>query len=92
MPDMPTVAEAGVPGYAAGTWYGVLAPAGTPQEIVARLNAEFNALLQLPEVREALAKQGLAAVVDRPERLGGLLGQELERWSRVVAQARITGE
>ena len=91
-PDVPTMKELGHPTLVVDTWYGVLAPAGTPQEIVARLNAEFNALLQLAEVREALAKQGLAAVVDRPERLGGLLGQELERWSRVVAQARITGE
>lgn len=91
-PDVPTMKELGHPSLVVDTWYGIYAPAGTAPEIVARLNAEFNALLQLADIREALARQGLAAVTERPERLGDLLGQELERWSRVVANARITGE
>ena len=91
-PDVPTMKELGHPKLVVDTWYGVYAPAGTPPEVVARLNAEFNALLRLPDVRDALARQGLAAVVDRPERLGELVGEELERWSRVVASAHITGE
>ena len=91
-PDVPTMRELGHPKLVVDTWYGIYAPAGTPGAVVARLNAEFNALLQLPEIREALARQGLAAVADRPERLSELVGQELERWSRVVANARITGE
>ena len=91
-PDVPTMRELGHPKLVVDTWYGIYAPAGTPGDVVARLNAEFNALLQLPEIREALARQGLAAVADRPERLSELVGQELERWSRVVANARITGE
>jgi tripartite-type tricarboxylate transporter receptor subunit TctC len=68
------------------------APAGTPAEVVARLNREVNAILQLPDIREALAKQGLTAVVDRPERLSELVDAELARWNRVVAEAKIQGE
>jgi tripartite-type tricarboxylate transporter receptor subunit TctC len=91
-PDVPTMKELGYPKLVVDTWYGVYAPAGTPSEIVARLNGEFNAALQSPEIRDALAKQGLAAVADRPERLSELVGAELERWSRVVANAHIAGE
>jgi tripartite-type tricarboxylate transporter receptor subunit TctC len=91
-PDVPTMKELGHPSLVVDTWYGIYAPAGTPPEVVARLNTEFNALLQQTEIREAFAKQGLAAVADRPERLSDLVGQELERWGRVVATARITGE
>ncbi|HEX7605469.1 MAG TPA: tripartite tricarboxylate transporter substrate binding protein [Usitatibacter sp.] len=91
-PEVPTMRELGHPSLVVDTWYGIYAPAGTAPEIVARLNSEINALLQLPDLRDAFAKQGLAAVVDRPERLGELLGLELERWHRVVANAHITGE
>ncbi len=91
-PDVPTMKELGHPKLVVDTWYGIFAPAGTPAEIVSRLNEEINALLQLPELRDAFAKQGLVAVADRPERLGELVAQELERWNRVVANARITGE
>ena len=91
-PEVPTMRELGHPSLVVDTWYGIYAPAGTAPEIVARLNSEINALLQLPEIRDAFAKQGLVAVVDRPERLGELLGLELERWHRVVANAHITGE
>ena len=58
-------------------------------EIVERLNSDFNALLQLPDIREAFSKQGLNAVVDRPERLGELLDAELARWTNVVSAAAI---
>jgi tripartite-type tricarboxylate transporter receptor subunit TctC len=91
-PDVPTMKELGHPGLVVDTWYGIFAPAGTPPEVVARINSECNAILQLPDIRDALAKQGLAAVADRPERLGELVGQELQRWSRVVANAHISGE
>ncbi|MGZ5060887.1 MAG: tripartite tricarboxylate transporter substrate binding protein [Usitatibacter sp.] len=91
-PDVPTMKELGQPGLVVDTWYGIFAPAATPPENVARLNAEIDSLLQLPEIREALAKQGLTAVADKPERLGELVAQELDRWQRVVAAARITGE
>lgn len=84
--------ELGHPALVVDTWYGLFAPAGTPAEVVSRLNEEVNALLQLPEIRGALARQGLVAVIDKPARLGTLLAQELSRWSRVVASANIKGE
>lgn len=91
-PDVPTMRELGHPQLVIETWYGLFAPAGTPAEIVARLNTDVNAILQLPEIREALAKQGLAAVVDRPERLGRLVDSELSRWRRVAALAKVKAE
>ena len=86
-PDVPTMKELGHPGLVVDTWYGIFAPAGTPRDAVARLNKEVNALLQQPELRDALAKQGLTPVADRPERLGELVAQEVARWNRVVASA-----
>jgi tripartite-type tricarboxylate transporter receptor subunit TctC len=91
-PDVPTMKELGHPDLVVDTWYGVFAPAGTPPEIVARMNSEMNALLKLPETAEALGKQGLVPVADKPERLGALLEAELARWARVVASAHIRGD
>jgi tripartite-type tricarboxylate transporter receptor subunit TctC len=91
-PDVPTMKELGHPKLVVDTWYGVFAPAGTPPEVVVRLNAELNALLRLPETGEAFAKQGLVAVADKPERLGALLDAELARWNQVVSSARIQGD
>jgi tripartite-type tricarboxylate transporter receptor subunit TctC len=88
-PDVPTMKELGHPKLVVDTWYGIYAPAGTPHEAIALLNREVNALLQLPEIREAMAKQGLTAVADRPERLGELVAGEIARWTRVVAAAGI---
>jgi tripartite-type tricarboxylate transporter receptor subunit TctC len=88
-PDVPTMKELGHPALVVDTWYGIFAPAGTPHEIVARLNAEVNGLLQLPEIRDAFAKQGMTPVVDRPERLGELVDKEISRWTRVVTTAKI---
>jgi tripartite-type tricarboxylate transporter receptor subunit TctC len=86
-PNVPTMKELGHSGLVVDTWYGIFAPAGTPRDAVARLNKEVNALLQQPELRDALAKQGLTPVADRPERLGELVAQEIARWNRVVASA-----
>ena len=91
-PDVPTMKELGHPDLVVDTWYGVFAPAGTPPDVVARLNTAVNEALQAPDVREAMAKQGLTPVTDKPERLGTLLAQELARWNRVVANAKITGD
>lgn len=87
--DVPTMKELGMPRLVVDTWYGIYAPAGTPAEVVSRLNEELNALLQLAEIREAFARQGLVAVVDRPERLGELVDSELARWTSVVSAAAI---
>ena len=91
-PDVPTMKELGHPKLVVDTWYGIYAPAGTPHEAVALLNREVNALLQLPETRDAMAKQGLTPVTDRPERLGELVAEEIARWTRVVASAGIRSE
>jgi tripartite-type tricarboxylate transporter receptor subunit TctC len=86
-PDVPTMKELGMPRLVVDTWYGLYAPAGTPHDVVAKLNAEVNALLQTAEIRDAFAKQGLNAVADRPERLAELVDSELARWSRVVSSS-----
>jgi len=87
--DVPTLRELGFPDLEVETWYGLLAPAGTPAGVVARLNTEVNALLGEPDLRELLAKQGMSAAGGPPERLGDLVKRELARWSRVVAAAGI---
>jgi tripartite-type tricarboxylate transporter receptor subunit TctC len=91
-PEVPTMKELGHPGFVVDTWYGLFAPAGTPAETIARLNAAVNESLQAPDVREQMAKQGLSVVNDKPERLGELVAAELPRWQRVVAGARIQGD
>ena len=88
-PDVPTMKELGHPALVVDTWYGIYAPAATAPEIVAKLNSEINALLREADIREAFAKQGMTPVVDRPQRLGELVEQELARWNRVVASSGI---
>jgi tripartite-type tricarboxylate transporter receptor subunit TctC len=91
-PDVPTMKELGHPSLVVDTWYGIFAPAATPAEIVSLMNREVNALLELPEIRDAMAKQGLTVVVDKPERLGELVEREVARWNRVVASAGIQAD
>jgi tripartite-type tricarboxylate transporter receptor subunit TctC len=91
-PAVPTFAEAGFPNFHVDVWYGLLAPAGTPAEVIARLNAEVNTMLVQPETRETLAKQGLTPVGGPPARLADTIRQELERWPRVVAAAGIKSD
>lgn len=92
LPDLPTVSESGVPGYAAGTWYGVFAPAGTPGAIVARLSEEVRRALALPEVRAALVAQGVEAAGNSPEQYAAFLREEYAKWGRVIAEAGIRAE
>jgi tripartite-type tricarboxylate transporter receptor subunit TctC len=88
-PDVPTLKEQGLPQLEIETWAGSLAPAATPAPIIARLNSDLNTLLQQPEIREQLARQGMNPAGGAPERFGGLVRSELARWSRVVAAAKI---
>jgi len=88
LPDLPTVAEAGVPGYEAGLWYGFVGPARIPPDIVRRLS-EIVSVLKSPEVRERLASQGVEATPTTPEEFGRLLVSDLERWAKVVQRAGI---
>lgn len=91
-PAVPTLKELGLPDVEVETWYGVFAPAGTPAAVVQQLNAEFNALLAQPDIRELLARQGMVAAGGTPERFGDLVKRELARWSRVVAAAGIRAD
>ncbi|MBI4190371.1 MAG: tripartite tricarboxylate transporter substrate binding protein [Betaproteobacteria bacterium] len=84
LPDLPTVAEAGVPGYDYNTWVGVLTPAGTPKFIVARLHGELTRILQLPEVKEQLAAIDFEPVGNTPEEFGTSIKTQVVKWAKVV--------
>jgi len=90
--DLATVAEAGVPGYEASLWYGFAGPARIPAEIVQRLNAAIVAVLQLPDVRERLASQGVDPQHNTPEEFAKLLIADVERWAKVLQRAGIQPE
>jgi tripartite-type tricarboxylate transporter receptor subunit TctC len=89
MPDLPTIAESGLPGYEASSWYGVLAPAGTPREIVARLNAELVKALEHPEVRTSLLAEGAEPIGGTPERFASHIRSEKERLGKLIREAKI---
>jgi tripartite-type tricarboxylate transporter receptor subunit TctC len=91
-PDVPTMKEQGLPNLVVETWYGLFAPAGTPPAIVAQLNADLNALLQQPDIRDTLARQDLNPVGGSPERFGDMVKRDLARWSRVVTAAKIKAD
>ena len=84
LPNVPTVSEAGVPGYEAVIWLGVMAPAGTPRPIVDRLNTEIRRIVTSPEIKAAWDKQGAAALVMSPEEFDKNLRADIEKWSRIV--------
>jgi len=92
LPELPTVAESGVPGYEAGLWYGFVGPAHIPREIVERLNAELVAALAAPDIREKLAAQGVDARSSTPDEFARLLAADIERWAAVVKRAGVTVE
>jgi tripartite-type tricarboxylate transporter receptor subunit TctC len=91
-PDVPTMREQGLRELEVETWYGILAPAGTPGAAVAKLNAEVNAILRESEMRELLARQGLAPAGGPPERLGERIRDEIARWTRVVRESHIKAD
>jgi tripartite-type tricarboxylate transporter receptor subunit TctC len=91
-PNVPTIKEQGLANLVVETWYGVLAPAATPSTAIAKINLELHSLLQLPDIREQLAKQGMNAAGGPPERLGTLVKSELTRWARVVSAAKIKAD
>ena len=88
LPNLPTVAELGVPNYEATAWFAFFAPAGTPTEIVAKLNAEMGKALNMPEVREKLSAQGTAQIIGgTPERLAGQVKSEIAKWAKIVKES-----
>lgn len=92
LPELPTVAESGLPGFEAVSWYALMAPAGTPKEIVARLQSEIARILQLPEMKEKLAAQGGEGVGNTTEQLTVLLRKESERYADIIKRANIKAE
>ena len=86
-PGVQTAAESGMPGFEVDTWYGVLAPAGTPREIVTRLNAEFTRMMQAGEMRERLMALGVQPLSSTPERFGEFLKAEVAKWGAVVKES-----
>jgi len=89
LPDVPTIAEAGVPGYEATIWLGLMAPAGTPKPIVDKLNAEVGKILRRPEVKEAWAKQGAEPLVMTPDEFDKYLRTDIDKWAKVIHTAGI---
>ena len=91
-PEVPTIAESAVPGYDYASWIGLLAPAKTPQPIIARLNAEAVKALQTPEIKAILAVEGSEPVGNSPEQFAAILKTEVARWARVVKAAGIKAD
>lgn len=89
MPDVPTIADSGLPGYEALQWYGMLMPAGAPRVIIDRLQQEIAAILQLPDVRERVAREGGIIIGSTPEQFAGHIERELAKWTKVVTAANI---
>lgn len=90
LPDVPTIAESGVPGYDISTWYGVWAPAGTPREIVARVSGEIAKIVRAPQVRERLAALGATPVGNTPEEFTAYNQSELAKWGKIVKDSGAT--
>jgi len=92
LPDMPTLAEQGYPNVLGGSWYGMLAPAGLPPDIVVRLNTELNAILSEKQVRDSFLKQSLEASGGTPAQMAEILHSELDRWRKIADTAGITAD
>jgi tripartite-type tricarboxylate transporter receptor subunit TctC len=92
LPDVPTVAESGLPGYDTSTWGGLLAPAGTPKAVVAKLSAEVTRILALPDVRERMLAAGVEPVGGTPAQFTAFVGSEMVKWAKVAQAAGIQPE
>jgi len=90
LPEVPTIAEAGVPGYAVEGWFGLFAPAAVPKPIIQRLNAEVVKILRDPKVKEQLLAQGAEPVGDSPAEFAAFVQKEHDRWAKIIQQANIT--
>jgi tripartite-type tricarboxylate transporter receptor subunit TctC len=92
LPDIPTIAESGVPGYEAYSWVGMLAPAKTPKDIVNKLNAEIVDILKRKDVADKLNQQGAIPVGDTPEQFAAYIKAEIDKWGSVVRSANIKAD
>ena len=86
-PDLPTIAESGIPGYDYAPWYGILAPTGTPRTIVMRLNREIGQIINAPEMKERFRKQGIDLVTSSPEAFAELIRREIPKWREIVKKS-----
>jgi tripartite-type tricarboxylate transporter receptor subunit TctC len=92
VPDIPTIAEAGLPGYAASGWFSVVARAGTPRQTIDKLNAVLTAYLERPDVAQRLATLAINPLTSTPDELEAFIPAEIEKWARVVKDAGVTPE
>lgn len=92
LPDVPTLAESGLPGFETSNWQGVVVPGGTPRAIVDRLNKELNAILAMPEQRDAILSTASEVAGGTPEEFGALIRSEAAKWAEVVKAAKIQPE
>jgi len=92
MPDVPTLAESGLPGFEVGAWYGLLAPGATPRAIVERLNTEAVRIMRLPDVQQRLRAEAYELSADTPEQFAAVIRAELAKWAPIVKEAGIKPE
>jgi len=86
LPDLPTIAEGGVPGYEFTTWHGILAPKGTPRPIIVQLNEQIKKTLNAPDQTKLFTERGLSVIASTPEQFAAHIDTELKKWSRVVKE------
>ena len=91
-PEVPTVAEAGVPGFEVTVWFGLLAPAGVQRDIIQRLNVESTKIINSPEVTDRFLKLGVSPATGTPEQFGDMVKSEVGRWAKVIRDAGIKAE
>ena len=92
LPDVPPIAEAGLPGYEAAQWFGILARAGTPRVIIDRLNQQLNRALSTPEIKDRMLVEGIEAGTSTPEAFANRIKSETEKWAKVIKTAGIKVE
>ena len=92
MPELPTIAEGGLPGYAASGWYGFVVPAAVPKDVVARLTADITRILRMPDVVERLSSQGAEPVGGTAEQFGAFIRSEIEKWTGLVKTANMKAD
>jgi tripartite-type tricarboxylate transporter receptor subunit TctC len=92
LPDVPTIAESGVPGYESDVWFGIIAPAGVPRPVIDRLHAEIVRILKTPEMQKSLAAQGAEPVGNSPEEFAALIKAEHAKWTDVIKRTGIKAE
>jgi tripartite-type tricarboxylate transporter receptor subunit TctC len=91
-PELPTIAESGLKGYVVNNWYGILAPRGTPKEIVAKLNAEIVKILKMPDVKESLSVQGAEPFTSTPQQFAVYIKEETEKWAKIIKYSGVQVE